>query len=107
MPTVHEILANAPRIQQSEVNLENCKIWWNDAKSFEVNPSTTGIAMDSCIVAALLWRVDDVRSAGLPSGGQRDQFIELVRSAQARLNSMGKPNAQIAGIHRHIINNWG
>lgn len=107
MPTVHEILANAPRIQQSSVNLANARAWWNDAKSYEVKPSSTGISMDCCIVAALMWRITDVRRIGLPTIGQQEQFIEMIRAAQNRLNAIGKPNAKIAGIHSHIINNWG
>lgn len=107
MPTVHEILANAPKVREQIVNFESLRYWWSSAKSFEIKTAPIGLSIDASVVASLLWRVGEVRSFALPDVGDRERFIELVKGAQARLAQIGRANPKVAGIHSHIINNWG
>lgn len=107
MPTLHEILGNAPNVPTGGIAIEKVKPTWEVIRGYVVTESSTGIKVEGAVMAALLWYSAGLRTALLPNTGDREDFLALVKSANLRLTTLTKPNLKAAAFHTYIRNNWG
>lgn len=107
MPTLHEILGNAPNAAAGGIILAQLRPTWEVIKGYTIVESSTGIKVDGAVMASLLWYSLSLRTSLLQTAGDREEFLALVKNASLRAATLSKPNPKAAAIHTYIRSNWG
>lgn len=98
MPSLHEILAAAPSVRNSEVSSEKLKTDWETLKEYKITTSGAGrIQIDSHVLACLL---SGSRVRGyLMSASDISAFDNIVQRAKAKLAELNVVNPKIKAMH--------
>lgn len=98
MPTLHEILANAPIARSGDVTLEKLRANWDALKAHAIKTGSGGrIVIDSHVMACLLSGSD--ARVYLLSQADISAFDAIVQRARTKLNDMNLVNPKIKAIY--------